>query len=158
MGAAPYLRNNAYQISDMYPTSSLHVHRYKNNGKAHLSTSKLRTKGCSSRKMKEVLFYSSLGTKPTPTELRTLVQKQVLGIGEEYLAHCSDSFTNSCTSDMQLGSMWTTSSFFSPTQQRQCSLLLRFSSPDSFEHLYHGKNWNLAALFNGMDGPSDHHS
>ena len=38
--------NNVYQISDMYPTSFLHVHRYRNDGKVHLSTSKLRTKDC----------------------------------------------------------------------------------------------------------------
>ncbi len=98
-----------------------------------------------------------LGNKTYAYRSAYLVQKQMLGIGEEYLAHCSDSFTDSCTSDMQLGSMWTTSSFSSPTQQRQCSLLLRLFSPDSFERLYHGKSWNLAALFNGMDGPSDHH-
>ena len=82
MGAAPYLRNNAYQISDMYRTSSLHVHRYKNNGKAHQSTSKLRAKGCSLRKMKGVLFHSSLGTKPTPTDLLTWCKNKCLALGK----------------------------------------------------------------------------
>ena len=141
-------------LRHVYPTSYLHAHQYKNNGKVHLLTSKLHTKECPSQKIKEAPSYSNSRTRPTHTDQHTLAPKPVPGSGERCLVHYSGSFTNFCASDTLLGSMWTTFFSYSPIQQRLFNLLSQSFFSGSLVHLFLRKNWSSAAPLNGMDGPS----